>query len=88
MPKDVDKNLKHEIEFIIKSNESLAENKIKTRLNNYFPNISMETKFMSMKNSKTNEPDEFVLNLTQRLDLRSSSKHVAVQSLSITCGKI
>ena len=28
-PKDVDENLKHEIEFIIKSNESLAENKIK-----------------------------------------------------------
>ena len=29
-PKNVDENLKHEIEFIIKSNESLAENKIKT----------------------------------------------------------
>ena len=28
-PKYVDKNLKHEIEFIIKSNESLAENKKK-----------------------------------------------------------
>ena len=28
-PKDVDENLKHKIEFIIKSNESLAENKIK-----------------------------------------------------------
>ena len=25
--KDVDENLKHEIEFVIKSNESLAENK-------------------------------------------------------------
>ena len=29
LPKDVDENLKHEIEFIIKSNESFAENKIK-----------------------------------------------------------
>ena len=28
-PKDVDENLKHEIEFIMKSNSSLAENKIK-----------------------------------------------------------
>ena len=28
-PKYADENLKHEIEFIIKSNESLAENKIK-----------------------------------------------------------
>ena len=27
--KDVDKNLKHEIKFIVKSNISLAENKIK-----------------------------------------------------------
>ena len=29
LPKDVDENLKHEIEFIIKSNESLAEIVIK-----------------------------------------------------------
>ena len=28
-PKNVDKNLKHKIEFIIKSNESLAEHKNK-----------------------------------------------------------
>ena len=34
-PKDVDENLKQEIEFIIKSNESLAGNKIKLGLNNY-----------------------------------------------------
>ena len=36
-PKDVDYNLKHEIEFIIKSNKPLAKKnkKIKTRLNNY-----------------------------------------------------
>ena len=31
-PKDVDENLKHEIEFIIKSNESLGENKIKKEI--------------------------------------------------------
>ena len=31
-PKDVDKNLKHEIEFIKKSNKSLAENKIKNEI--------------------------------------------------------
>ena len=28
-PKGVDENLKHEVEFIIKSNECLAKNKIK-----------------------------------------------------------
>ena len=31
-PKYVDENLTHEIEFIIKSNESLAENKIKNEI--------------------------------------------------------
>ena len=31
-PKDVDQSLKHEIEFIIKSDEYLAENKIKNRI--------------------------------------------------------
>ena len=31
-PKGVDENLEHEIEFIIKSNESLAENKIKNEI--------------------------------------------------------
>ena len=31
-PKNVDKNLKHEVEFIIKSNESLDENRIKNEI--------------------------------------------------------
>ena len=31
-PRDVDENLKLEIEFIIKDNESLAENKIKNKI--------------------------------------------------------
>ena len=35
-PKDVDENLKHEIEFIIKSNESLAKNKIKNEIEQLF----------------------------------------------------
>ena len=36
LPKDVDENLKSEIEFIIKSNEYLAGIVIKTRLKNYY----------------------------------------------------
>ena len=32
---------------------------------------------MNTENSKTNEPHKFVLNLSQRLDLRTSDKHVA-----------
>ena len=37
---------------------------------------------MKTENSRTNEPHKFILNLTQRLDLRSSNKHVALQNLS------
>ena len=48
----------------------------------------MQTIFMNTENSKTNEPYKFVLNLSQRLGLRSSNKHVAVQNLFITGGKI
>ena len=43
---------------------------------------------MNMKNSKTNEPHKFVLKLLQRLDSRSSNKHVTLQNLCITRGKI
>ena len=31
-PKDVDENLKHEIKYILKNSESLAENKIKNEI--------------------------------------------------------
>ena len=48
-------SLKHEIEFIIKSNESLAQNK--------------KNKLMNMEDDKTNEPHKFIFNLSQRLNL-------------------
>ena len=38
---------------------------------------------MNLENSKTNEPQKFVLNLSQRIDLRSSNKHVILQNLSV-----
>ena len=38
---------------------------------------------METENNKQNEPLRFVLNLSQRLGLRSSNKHVALQNLSI-----
>ena len=38
---------------------------------------------MNTEKSKTNEPHKFVLNLSQRLDLKNSNKHVALQNLSI-----
>ena len=36
----------------------------------------METIFMNAENSKTNEPHEFVLNLSKRVDLRSLNKQI------------
>ena len=39
-PKDFDENLKHEVEFMIKSNESLAENK-KTNKHVALQNLSV-----------------------------------------------
>ena len=43
----------------------------------------METIFMNTEKIKTNEPHKFYLNLSQRLNLRSSDKHVALQNISI-----
>ena len=43
----------------------------------------MKTIFMITENSKTNKPHKFILNLSQRLDLQNSNKHVAVQGFSI-----
>ena len=43
----------------------------------------METIFMNAENNKANEPHKSVLNLSQRLDLRSSNEHVARQNLYI-----
>ena len=71
LPKDVDKNLKHEIESIIKTNESLVENiKWKTRLDNHCPKISMKTIFINAENSNTNRLHKYAFNLSQRLDLK------------------
>ena len=43
----------------------------------------METIFTKTKNNKTNEPHKVGLNLSQRSDLTSSNKHVALQNFSI-----
>ena len=39
------------------------------RLNNFCPKIRMEMVFINTESSKINEPNKFVLNLSQRLDL-------------------
>ena len=38
----------------------------------------METIFMNAENSKTNELHKFFLNLSQRLNLRSSNRHLVL----------
>ena len=45
----------------------------------------MEAIIMNTENSKTSESHKFVLNLSQKLDLRSSDKHVALQNLPVYC---
>ena len=42
----------------------------------------METIFMNTENSKASESHKLVLNLSQRLDLRSSNKHGPLQTWS------
>ena len=61
-PKYVDENLKHKIEFIIKSNRSLAENKIELKIEQLLLKKNIEKKFMNTENSKTNEPHKSALN--------------------------
>ena len=49
----------------------------------------METIFMNTENSKPNEPHKFVLNLSQRLNLRSSKGMLLFKTyVFITCGNI
>ena len=43
----------------------------------------METIFINTENSKSNESHNFALNLSQRLGLKSSNKHAALQNFSI-----
>ena len=51
------------------------------KLVDYCPYISMEMIFTSTENSKKNELQNFFLNLTQRLNLNSTNKHIAFQNL-------
>ena len=50
--------------IVIRSNESLAENKIKNETEHYCPHVRMETIFMNTENRKTSKPYKFVINLS------------------------
>ena len=51
-------------------------------MNNYGLDINMETIFLNMENSKTNESLKSFLDLPQRLDVRSPYKNAVLQNLS------
>ena len=43
----------------------------------------MNTIFMNFKNSKTSDPHNLLLNLTDKIDLRRKDKYIALSNLSI-----
>ena len=82
MFKNAEKNLKHETNFIIKYKDFLFEYIIKIKVSRLLSKYK-HGKNMNTENSNTNEPRKSALNLLQILNLRRSSKHVALQNLSI-----
>ena len=58
----VGNNLKHEVGFIIKHHDLLAEHTIRTKLVNYCPNIIKEMEFMNTEENEINEPNTFGFN--------------------------
>ena len=82
-PKDVDNNLNHKTDRIIKNNELLAGHTIENEVRQLFPKYKHKNDIHNTKNSKTNEPHKFFFNLSQRLGFKSSNKHVALQNLAI-----
>ena len=43
----------------------------------------MDTMFMNSENSKTSEPHRLLLNLADKINLKSSDKYVALSNLSM-----
>ena len=82
-------SLKYKIYFIIKQVNIYLNIHQKTRLVSYCPNINLETIFMNTEKSKANKVYKFVVNLPQRLDLRTSNEMLVVKPyLFITREKI
>ena len=74
--------MKYEIEFIIKRRESLAENKIKIKIEQLLLQYKHRNDIHELGKEQINEPHNFIPK-SQSLDLRSSNKHFALQNLSI-----
>ena len=59
--------MKHEIEFIIKSNEYLAENKIKNGIEQLFLKYKYANNIHQHKKNKTNELQPGIMNLNHQM---------------------
>ena len=75
--KDAVINLNYEIYSIIKHNKPLAQHKVKNEIRQLFSKYKQENDFMTTKTNKRNQPHKFVLNLSQRLDLKILNKYFA-----------
>ena len=47
----------------------------------------MDTIFMNYEKKKTNEPNRLLLDLSHKVDLKGSDKHVALSNLSMCYGR-
>ena len=68
-----------------KSNEFLADHAINNEFSRLLSKYKHEMIFMNTKISNTKETHKFILYLSQRLDIRSSSKHVTLQNFPTKC---
>ena len=78
LPKVVEKNFKHDMEFIMKRNESLAEHKIKNEIDQLLLKYKHGHDIYKTENSRTNKPHKFVLNLQQRLGLKETFQKLSI----------
>ena len=68
---------------MIKHNELFSEHTTRVKIRQLLSQYKHGNMLTNTKNSKTNEPNKFILYLTKRLDSRSSNKHATLQNLSV-----
>ena len=73
--------MKNEIDYIVKCKVFLAEHVKENEIRQLLFQYDHGNDIYEHKNSKTNEPNKFVLDISQKLDLKISDKHVALQNL-------
>ena len=69
------------MKLILRRTEFLAKQILKIILKDYCSNINMEIIFMVTGNGKPNEPLKYVLDLSQRLNVRCPDIYITFQNL-------